>query len=87
MNKVRRKIEINGIVQGVGFRPTVYRLANEYNLKGAVYNDSKGVTLDIEGEPEIINSFLDDLKKNPPPLSKIEEIKSENLPVKESYVH
>ena len=83
MNKVRRKIEIKGIVQGVGFRPTVYRLANEYNLKGFVFNDSKGVTLDIEGDSEDISSFLEELKKNPPPLSKIEEIKSENLPAKE----
>jgi hydrogenase maturation protein HypF len=83
MNKARRKIEIKGIVQGVGFRPTVYRLANEYNLKGFVFNDSKGVTLDIEGDSEDISSFLEELKKNPPPLSKIEEIKSENLPVKE----
>ncbi len=83
MKKERRKIEIRGIVQGVGFRPTVYRLANEYNLKGTVFNDSKGVTLDIEGCPENISSFLEELKKNPPPLSDIEEIQTEELPVKE----
>lgn len=85
MDKERRKIEIKGIVQGVGFRPTVYRLANEYNLKGIVFNDSKGVTLDIEGDPENINSFLEELKKNPPPLSNIEEIKSEKLPIKDFH--
>jgi hydrogenase maturation protein HypF len=85
MKKERRKIEIKGIVQGVGFRPTVYRLANEYNLKGTVYNDSKGITLDVEGCPENINSFLEELKKNPPPLSNIEEIKSEKLPMKDFH--
>jgi hydrogenase maturation protein HypF len=83
MDKERRKIEIRGIVQGVGFRPTVYRLANEYNLKGTVFNDSKGVTLDVEGDAGDIKFFLDDLKSNPPPLSDIEEIQTEELPVKE----
>ena len=83
MEKERRKIEIRGIVQGVGFRPTVYRLANEYNLKGIVFNDSKGVTIDVEGCPLNIGSFLEELKKNPPPLSDIEEIETEELPVKE----
>ncbi len=83
MDKERRKIEIRGIVQGVGFRPTVYRLAKEYDLKGSVFNDSKGVTLDIEGSSQNIGCFLEELKKNPPPLSDIEEIQTEELPVKE----
>ncbi|MBN1695403.1 carbamoyltransferase HypF [candidate division WOR-3 bacterium] len=83
MKKERRKIEIRGIVQGVGFRPAVYRIAKRYNLKGSVFNDSKGVTLDVEGCPEDINSFLEELKKNPPPLSDIGEIRGEELPVKE----
>ena len=82
MKKERKKIEIKGIVQGVGFRPTVYRLANEHNLKGTVFNDSTGVRLDIEGKSEDISYFLDELEKNPPPLSSIDEIKSEELPVK-----
>jgi len=82
MDKERRIIEIRGIVQGVGFRPTVYRLAKKYNLKGSVLNDSKGVTLDIEGFSPDINSFLKELKKNPPPLSNIGEIQSKKLPLK-----
>ncbi len=81
MKKERKKIEIRGIVQGVGFRPTVYRLARKYNLKGSVLNDSKGVTLDLEGYPEDIDSFLAELKKKPPPLSNIEEITSKKLVV------
>jgi hydrogenase maturation protein HypF len=83
MKKERKKIEIRGIVQGVGFRPAVYRIAKRYNLKGTVFNDSKGVTLDVEGCPLDINSFLEELKKNPPPLSDIGEIQTEELPVKE----
>jgi len=82
MDKERRKIEIGGIVQGVGFRPTVYRLAKKHNLKGFIFNDSKGVTLDIEGNPQEINSFLQELKKNPPPLSNIEKVTSKKLSVK-----
>jgi len=82
MEKQRRKIEIRGIVQGVGFRPTVYRFAKKHNLKGSVFNDSKGVTLDIEGHREDINSFLEELKKNPPPLSSIEKTLSKKLPLK-----
>jgi hydrogenase maturation protein HypF len=81
MNKERRKIEIRGIVQGVGFRPTVYRLAKIYDLKGSIFNDSKGVTLDIEGYSKNIDSFLEELKKNPPPLSNIEKIISKDLKV------
>jgi hydrogenase maturation protein HypF len=83
MDKERRKIEIKGIVQGVGFRPAVYRIAKKYDLKGSVFNDSKGVTLDVEGDAEDINSFLDELKSNPPPLSDIAEIQTKKLPVKE----
>ncbi len=82
MNKERRKIEIRGIVQGVGFRPAVYRLAKKYRLKGLVFNDSKGVTLDIEGSSKNIGDFLNELKKNPPPLSNIEKIISKKLKVK-----
>ena len=81
MDKERRKIEIKGIVQGVGFRPTVYRLAKKYNLNGSVFNDSKGVTLDVEGSTRNIDSFMAELKKSPPPLSNIEEITSKKLKV------
>jgi hydrogenase maturation protein HypF len=79
MKKERRKIEIRGIVQGVGFRPTVYRLAKKHNIKGCVGNDTRGVVLDIEGLPGEIDSFLKELKKNPPPLASIEKIQSKKL--------
>ncbi len=61
--------EIEGIVQGVGFRPFVYSLAKRYNLFGYVLNHSKGVTINIQGEYDKILSFENDLIKELPPSS------------------
>ncbi|KYH34998.1 carbamoyltransferase HypF [Clostridium tepidiprofundi DSM 19306] len=72
-------IKVEGIVQGVGFRPFVYNLAKKYNLKGWVNNSSEGVFIDIEGLPENINLFINKLKNTPPPLSKIENITIKEL--------
>jgi len=66
-----RRIEVEGIVQGVGFRPFVYQLANRYNLKGEVLNTSSGVSIHIEGTEDDIESFSKDLKKDVPPLASI----------------
>lgn len=82
MKKERRKIEIRGIVQGVGFRPAVYRLAKKHNIKGSVYNDTRGVVLDIEGLSGEIDSFLKELKKKPPPLANIDKLTSKKLALK-----
>jgi len=65
-------IQIKGIVQGVGFRPTVWKLATSLGLSGFVRNDADGVTIEIEGENT--EQFIKELKANPPPLSKISEI-------------
>ena len=54
----RLKIFINGAVQGVGFRPFIYRLATELNLKGWVNNSASGVFLEVEGHPTILEIFL-----------------------------
>lgn len=67
------QISIRGIVQGVGFRPFVYTLAQNKNLSGKVWNTSSGVEILIKGEPEFVNSFLDTLLKNPPPLARIDK--------------
>jgi len=66
-------IQIKGIVQGVGFRPHVWKLATSLGLKGFVRNDADGVTIEIEGENTA--RFIEELKANPPPLSKITEFK------------
>lgn len=73
----RLHIEVKGVVQGVGFRPFVYNLAQNLNLKGFVTNTSKGVTIEIEGER--VEEFISKLQNNPPPLAKIYSIKKTEL--------
>lgn len=75
-------IVVKGIVQGVGFRPFVYKLALENNLKGNVCNSQSGVYINVEGEKENIDRFIYEIKNNPPKLSKIEEIKIKNNEIK-----
>ncbi len=70
----RLYIVVKGRVQGVGFRPYIYRLANEFNLKGWVKNSSQGVLIDIQGDKNLINAFLENLEKEKPQISSIEEI-------------
>ncbi|MBW2475698.1 MAG: acylphosphatase, partial [Deltaproteobacteria bacterium] len=55
---VRRKIVIEGVVQGVGFRPYVYQLAMRLQIAGWVCNDRTGVTIEVEGNEEDLDSFL-----------------------------
>lgn len=64
-------IVITGIVQGVGFRPFVYNLARQHNLTGFVFNDTSGVTIEIEGERELVVTVAEHIQKNPPPLATI----------------
>lgn len=78
MGKKRVKVLVKGIVQGVGFRPFVYNLAKSLGLKGYVINSSKGVTIEVEGNE--IDSFIEKLKSNAPPLSQILSIEIINLP-------
>ncbi|MGC2423355.1 MAG: carbamoyltransferase HypF, partial [Nitrospirota bacterium] len=75
----RFKISITGIVQGVGFRPHVFKLAARLGLKGFVFNTSKGVVIEVEGEGS--ENFQDALLGNLPPLAKIETIESQELPL------
>ena len=71
---VAKRLNINGIVQGVGFRPFVYHLASRYEIKGDVANTSSGVVIYIEGTTNNIESFCRDLAEESPPLSYITEI-------------
>lgn len=80
---LRKYIEVSGIVQGVGFRPFVYRIALKNNLKGWVKNTSRGVYIDVEGEDSNIQCFINELGKDAPSISKIEEIYVEEREVKE----
>jgi len=68
----RKKILITGRVQGVGFRPAAYRLAVQLNLTGFVHNDTKGVTIELQGEEAGIAEFLKRLNgQDAPPLAQI----------------
>jgi hydrogenase maturation protein HypF len=78
--EVRRHIEVSGIVQGVGFRPYIYRLATSRGLKGTICNTSAGVTIEVQGSPEQVTDFIDRLPVEAPPLSRIIGIESRELP-------
>ncbi len=68
------KIEVKGIVQGVGFRPYVYNLALSNDLNGWVNNDDRGVNIVLEGKISSIETFINTLRNSPPPLAKIDSI-------------
>jgi len=68
------RIHISGIVQGVGFRPFVYGLATRLALKGWVRNTSAGVDIEVDGDKDILDSFLKALRDESPPLSQIDEL-------------
>ena len=74
---MRVRVLVQGIVQGVGFRPFVYGLANRLALGGFVRNDPGGVTIEVEGLPPAIDAFLHDLVDTAPPLARIERVSSE----------
>jgi len=69
--QVRKRIEVRGMVQGVGFRPYVYRLAVARELTGGIANSASGVTIEIQGEPESLEEFLRALPAEAPPLARI----------------
>jgi hydrogenase maturation protein HypF len=76
---VGKKIHINGIVQGVGFRPFVFSTAIEYGITGWVRNSSAGVDIVANGSQANIDLFVQKLKNHPPPLSKIDVFEIENI--------
>ncbi|MBI5043546.1 MAG: carbamoyltransferase HypF, partial [Nitrospirae bacterium] len=73
----RMRINVTGIVQGVGFRPFIFNLARSLGLKGYVLNSSEGVVIDIEGDN--VSNFVDRMQTNLPPLSEIKSLKAEQL--------
>jgi hydrogenase maturation protein HypF len=78
----RRHITVEGVVQGVGFRPFVHGLALKNNLTGFVLNDTAGVTIELEGERPALDTFLNLLTKQPPPLAQIESVNCRTIPLK-----
>ncbi len=82
--KIARIVTVNGIVQGVGFRPFVYQLAREHRLAGEVSNTSDGVLIRLEGTLVDIDRFQKDLIHRAPPLSRITDISVRPEPLKGS---
>jgi len=70
----RRAIAVSGIVQGVGFRPFVHRLASRFGLHGFVKNQTGGVLIEVEGETPTLEQFVAELTNRPPPLAQIDEV-------------
>jgi hydrogenase maturation protein HypF len=77
--RVRSSIRVEGIVQGVGFRPFVHALANRLGLDGWVGNDAQGVFIEVEGAEETVRAFLDALATEAPPLAVIESVVAERM--------
>ena len=77
---IRRRIRVRGIVQGVGFRPFVYRTAVELGLVGSVRNDGEGVTIDAQGSPAALDALLERLATQPPPLARIDTVEAVDEP-------
>ncbi len=78
----RHRLTVRGIVQGVGFRPFVYRLAQELSLAGWVRNDGQGVSIEVEGEPDRLAAFRRRLADEKPLQAHIDNITSEAIPAR-----
>lgn len=76
----RLKLTLQGTVQGVGFRPFIYRLATEFNLTGWVNNSVQGVLIEVEGFREVLEQFQYRILKEKPPQSEIETLDAVWLP-------
>ncbi|MFZ1131244.1 MAG: carbamoyltransferase HypF, partial [Terriglobales bacterium] len=81
--EIRRQIDVSGIVQGVGFRPYVYRLATQRRLSGTIRNTSAGVTIEIQGAAETVQDFVDRLPAEAPALARITSVSVLDLPCRD----
>jgi hydrogenase maturation protein HypF len=75
----RVRVRVRGTVQGVGFRPFVYRRATDLGLTGWVGNDGEGVLLEVEGSPDAVAALLRQVQAEPPPLSVVEAVETTPL--------
>jgi hydrogenase maturation protein HypF len=82
--RVRLRIRVDGIVQGVGFRPFVHGLATGLGLAGFVGNDESGVIIEAEGAPAAVRALLTELEHRPPPLAVVQRVRGSAIPVRGS---
>jgi hydrogenase maturation protein HypF len=80
LEKLRLNVHVNGIVQGVGFRPFIYLLAKKYDLHGFVTNTPKGVVIEAEGNKKSLDSFLKSISSEAPPLSVVQRVTATYVP-------
>jgi len=78
--RIRLRISVAGVVQGVGFRPFVYRLAMRHGVAGWVGNDGAGVRIEAEGQPTVVRSFRGGLRSEAPSLAIVRSLRSRPLP-------
>ncbi len=78
---MRRHLTVRGVVQGVGFRPFVHRLASELALAGWVRNDVHGVEIEVQGQPSAVQELVARIEREAPPLARIASLEAEDAPV------
>ena len=81
---VCRRIRVRGQVQGVGFRPFVYRLAQELNIAGWVRNDGEGVDIEAQGAAKMIEVFIVRLETEAPPLASVTAVETAEAPTRDA---
>ncbi|HUS79639.1 MAG TPA: carbamoyltransferase HypF [Armatimonadota bacterium] len=78
-NQIARRVRVEGIVQGVGFRPFVHRLARELGLSGAARNFTGGLEVEVEGPAGAVQRFMERLPAEAPPIAVIERVEAEPI--------
>ncbi len=76
----RRRIHVDGVVQGVGFRPFIYGLATRHGLTGWVLNSSSGVDIEVQGAPQQVAAFVEAIRAEAPPLARIDRLIAQPIP-------
>ncbi len=79
LERAAARVRVRGLVQGVGFRPFVYRLATELALDGCVRNDGEGVEIDVTGSRAAIDALIERLRRDAPPLARVTQIEAQPL--------
>ncbi len=75
----RRRIQVRGVVQGVGFRPAVYRLAHAQGLSGCVWNHAEGVTIEVQGSAVAVSAFEQALQSGIPPPARVQALATQDM--------
>lgn len=78
---IRKRILVTGVVQGVGFRPHIYKLAHACSLSGWVKNDASGVTIEAEGPAAELDAFIGDISRKKPAASRVDAVSFSGVPV------